>query len=504
MLLYNVEAMTNPSALSVDELARLSVQMREADNPEGAQALLIEAVRHQPDEAVLWHCLALAHRSVLDNAAAIPALQRASRLAPQDGKIAHALAHVSLEAGLPAVDLFNRALALRPEDRSVVTGRAAAQFAAGEFAAAIDDLETACRSSPLWIEGHQVLADLKRQCGYGATSTGSYREALASHPHSRPLWLGLLDSNLRVENYQVAQEDLRAADAVLGQVDELEPIRAICASELDDHAEADALFAGLFSQPRYLQNGDLLSRGARHLLRTNRAAAAATLLETGLALPDASKLWPYLATAWRLLDDPRWRALEGDERLIKRIQIYRQDELPRLIQCLHAMHQAAHEPPGQSVRHGSQTDGPLFARIEGPIVDLRHRVVSAVEGYIEELGPIQPGHPTLGHRPRRVSFAGSWSVRLTGAGYHSNHVHPQGWLSSALCIVMPDVAECGPPPAGYLQFGVPPAELGIVLKPTRLIAPEPGWLTLFPSTMWHGTLAIVAGERMSVAFDVKP
>ena len=496
--------MTNPSALSVDELARLSVQMREADNPEGAQALLTEAVRHQPDEAVLWHCLALAHRSVLDNAAAITALRRASHLAPRDGKIAHALAHVSLEAGLPAVDLFDRALALRPDDESIVTGRAAAQFAAGEYNAAIDDLESACRMSPVWLEGHQLLADLKRQCGYGAASTASYREALGAHPHSKPLWLGLLDSNLRIDNYEIAQADLRSADAALGQVDELEPIRAICASELNDQASADALFAALFSQPRYLQSGDLLSRGARHLLRANRAEAAATLLETGLALPDASKLWPYLATAWRLLDDPRWRALEGDERLITRIQVYRQDELPELIQCLRAIHKAAHEPPGQSVRHGSQTDGPLFGRIEKPIADLRRRIASAVEAYIEGLGAIEPGHPTLGHRPRRVRFAGSWSVRLTGDGYHSNHVHPQGWLSSALCIAMPDVGECGRAPAGYLQFGVPPAELGIVLGPTRLVAPEPGWLTLFPSTMWHGTLPIAGGERMSVAFDVKP
>jgi hypothetical protein len=46
--------------------------------------------------------------------------------------------------------------------------------------------------------------------------------------------------------------------------------------------------------------------------------------------------------------------------------------------------------------------------------------------------------------------------------------------------------------------------LGIALDPFRTVAPEPGWLTLFPSIMWHGTVPIAGGERMTVAFDVKP
>lgn len=496
--------MTTASALSVDELARLSVQLRDNDDPEGARALLGDAVVRHPDEPVLWQCLGLAHRALLDSGPAINALSRAAHLAPRDGKIAHALAHVSLEAGVPAVDLFDRARSLRPDDGSILTGRAAAQFVAGAFGDAIADLETACSASPLWIAGHQALADLKWQCGYGAEFVTSYHEGLALHPTAKALWLGLLDSILRIEDYALARMELDAARRALGDVDELQPIDAICASELGDSAAADGYFAILFSQSQYLQSGDLLSRGARHLLRTHRPQAAATLLETGLALPDARKLWPYLATAWRLLDDPRLQWLEGDERLIRRLQIYQPHELPDLAACLRAMHLAAHEPPGQSVRKGSQTDGPLFARIEAPIIDLRRRIEQAVKIYIAGLGPADAAHPMLAHRPRNVRFSGSWSVRLTGEGYHSNHVHPLGWLSSALCVAMPDADEAGAPPAGFLQFGVPPAELGIDLAATRQVAPEPGWLTLFPSIMWHGTVPIKGGERMTVAFDVKP
>ncbi len=480
------------------------MQLRESDDPEGAVALLEEALQRHPDEAILWQCLGLAHRALQDSAAAIAALERAASLAPRDGKIVHALAHVTLEAGLPAAALFDRALALRPEDGSIVTGRAAAQFAQGAFAAAIADLAAVCRASPLWLAGQQSLADLRWQCGHGAASTEGWHEALARNPQSKPLWLGLIESLLKVEDYRRAQDALQAARQALGDCDELLPISAICASELGDTAGADALFARLFTQERYLRSTPLLSRGARHLLRADRPAAAATLLETGLSQPDAYALWPYLATAWRLLDDPRWRWLEGDERLIRRYRILAPDEIPELAECLRGLHRAAHEPPGQSVRQGSQTDGPLFARIEPPIRDLRRRIEAAVTSYVADLGAVVPGHPTLGHRPRKVRFAGSWSVRLTGAGHHSNHVHPQGWLSSALYIATPDPAESGPAPAGHLQFGVPPAELGIALPPFREVAPEPGWLTLFPSTMWHGTVPIAGGERLTVAFDVRP
>ncbi len=489
--------------MPVSQVARHALQLRDADDPEGAIALLEDALTHHPDEAILWQCLGLAHRAALDSAPAVAALERAARLAPNDGKVIHALAHVTLEAGLPAIDLFERARALLPQDGSVLIGRAAAQLAAGEANAAIADLAAACRASPLWLEGHKALADLRWQCGRHEDFVTSYTEALTLHPQSLPLWLELIDRHFRVERFDWAAAALEDARAALGDSEALTPIAAICASELGDTAAADALFASLLTRPAYLGDTDFVVRGVRHLLRTNRPAQAATLAQQALGGADAAKVWPYVATAWRMLDDPQWRWLEADARLVQRVQVYAPHELPALAAALRTLHHAAHEPAGQSVRTGSQTDGPLFARIEPEIRDLKRRIENAVVGHIAALGPPDPSHPILRHRPRKVRFAGSWSVRLQGAGHHSNHIHPQGWLSSALYIAVPPESEAGPPPAGYLQLGVPPAELGIALPPIRQIAPEPGWLTLFPSTMWHGTVPIAGGERMTVAFDVR-
>ena len=36
----------------------------------------------------------------------------------------------------------------------------------------------------------------------------------------------------------------------------------------------------------------------------------------------------------------------------------------------------------------------------------------------------------------------------------------------------------------------------------HVIEPAAGHLALFPSTLYHGTTAFSAGERMTVAFDV--
>jgi hypothetical protein len=144
----------------------------------------------------------------------------------------------------------------------------------------------------------------------------------------------------------------------------------------------------------------------------------------------------------------------------------------------------------------------LFAREEPEIRRLRGAIVDAVERYIAGLGAPDPTHPTRRHVGRDFRFAGSWSVRLVGAGHHCNHIHPRGWISSAFYVSIPAPAETGPPPAGWLQLGVPPRELGLDLPAFRTIEARPGRLALFPSTMWHGTLPIAAGERLTVAFDV--
>jgi hypothetical protein len=145
----------------------------------------------------------------------------------------------------------------------------------------------------------------------------------------------------------------------------------------------------------------------------------------------------------------------------------------------------------------------LFSRIEPEIRALRAAIVAVVERYVAQLPPPVAGHPLLSQRrDRRVRFAGSWSVRLKGKGFHASHVHPQGWISSALYVALPDLDRDADPHAGWLQLGDPGPELRLDLGPTTRVEPKLGRLVLFPSWMWHGTVPFPAGERLTVAFDV--
>ena len=179
--------------------------------------------------------------------------------------------------------------------------------------------------------------------------------------------------------------------------------------------------------------------------------------------------------------------------------------LERLADRLRSLHERSGQYMDQSVRGGSQTDGPLLSRIEPEIRQLRAAIVRAVERYVAELPPPNADHPLLGQRrDRRIRFAGSWSVRLCGGGHHASHVHPQGWISSALYVALPERQADEPPDSGCLVLGEPEPALGAGLPPRTTVEPKPGRLVLFPSWMWHGTRPFAEGERLTVAFDVAP
>jgi hypothetical protein len=204
--------------------------------------------------------------------------------------------------------------------------------------------------------------------------------------------------------------------------------------------------------------------------------------------------------------DPRREWLESDPRLVSVTDITSSlPPLETLATALRSLHVARGEYLDQSVRGGTQTDGPLLSRIDPVVRQLRSAIVGAVKDHLARLPAPDPAHPTLRHRrDRRVRFAGSWSVRLRSGGRHSNHVHPLGWLSSALYVALPRRTEGDAEEAGWFTLGAPDEKLGLDLPPWRTIEPAPGRLVLFPSSMWHGTVPFVDGERLTVAFDVAP
>ena len=484
-----------------DPSAVIQTAMKERDAGRSDAAILQvkAALKAHPDHLRLWHVLGLLHRAQEDSGAAIKAFSKAVRLAPNDHKVTHGLARVTLEAGRDAVQLFDKAHAVAPSDGTVLMGRAAAQSAMGQTNEAIADLDRMLEQSPAWIEGHDLLANLRWMNGQRDIFLEGYERALQGQPKNTGLWFSMINLLVQVEQFAEADAVVRRARLHVQDKRALDICEAICASELRDDSRADRLFDAVAPYAEM----PLAVRYVRHMLRTGRPEEAARCGEERVGDPDANEMWPYLGIAWRMTGDKRWDWLERDERLIQTYDIGDRVDMDALAAHLRTLHVLKADMAGQSVRGGTQTDGPLFARAEPEIRALRAAIVETVQEHMRSLAPLDPEHPILRHAPGPVSFGGSWSVRLAGEGRHTHHIHPQGWCSSALYVSLPPQDEFGEPPAGWLAFGVPPEELAIDLPPYKMVEPKVGRLALFPSIMWHGTMPFDAGERLTVAFDIQ-
>ena len=114
-------------------------------------------------------------------------------------------------------------------------------------------------------------------------------------------------------------------------------------------------------------------------------------------------------------------------------------------------------------------------------------------------------HPLYRRRGREMEYSASWSSRLHDCGFHTNHVHPKGWISSCYYVALPDAVADAEGKQGWIKFGEPDFDAG-------LAGPDPphdpaagGPLVLFPSYMWHGTVPFRSQDaRTTIAFDVVP
>lgn len=485
-----------PNAAAIGDLASAAIdEQREAEVLPIVEGAALQA----RSDARLWQWTGLLHRALDRHDAASAAFDKAATLAPADGSIAHGRARVALEAGRPAVDLFAAALRLRPTDGEIKLGLSAALIAEGRAGEAIAGLDAALRQDPRWRAGHEALARLRWMMGDRDGFLATAERALRAAPGEAALWHMAIVALIHGALFERALSAIAAARRALGPQLFLDANEAVARSELGQVAEADALFAAM----RGPDDATLAVHRVRHLLRNGRIEVALPVIDTWLTRPEQRLMWPYASAAWRLAGDPRSDWLDGPAALVSVIDL--RDRLPpldRLAAVLRGLHQARGQHLDQSVRGGTQTDGPLFSRLEAEIRTVRAAVVEAVRAHVAQLPSPDARHPTLGQRRDRAPrFAGSWSVRLAAGGHHAAHVHPAGWISSALYVALPAEVEAGGR-EGWLTLGAPQAELGLPLAPTRVIQPKPGRLVLFPSTSWHGTEPFGTGERLTIAFDI--
>ena len=444
-----------------------------------------EAVAHYralvagaPDDPVATHTLAVA-------------LNAAQQPAEAERVVRHTLLHSRPTAALH----YTHARSLLTLER----------FEQAELA-----LRECVRLAPHHAEAHDRLAQLIwMRTGNIVEATRAVGEALEKFPH---------DDALRSTKAALLQGagDARGAFACLAERaarPESHPnllIRAgLAALEFEPVTALALAERALAGQPR--------NHTARKLLCAaylGVGEGAKALIECGTllrAMPDDQYLIAMQTTALRLLNDARYESFCDYDKMVLSTLLEAPADWPDLSSFLTELTSrlnVLHNPHGhrvlyQSLRWGTETTQDL-SRSQDPVIQALFQVFAApIARYREQIGQ---GEDALRRRNRGATrFNGGWSVRLRCDGYHTSHVHPRGWISSACYIQLPDCMRAGHTAEGTLSFGEPGMLTTPSLPAELSVRPEVGLLVLFPSYFWHGTLPFHSAQpRLTVAFDAVP
>ena len=454
-----------------------------------------------PESTALRHRYALFLQKIDHTAAALQETERLLSLNPKLNGALHLKARLELDGGCgDAVATYMAAKDQDPSDTSITQGLAAAIWHRDGTAAALHFLDAELEQYPEWLAGWTLRARIAWQSGQAEEALSGYQRACARLPMNDMLWMSRLEDVAKMKGRTRSIEIASQRASLL----ELPPLLRGALAEITstdgDIKIADALFESL--DERQLPHISYV----RHLIRKHQYEKALEIAERHAMHFNDMDSWVYVWTLWRVLEDPRLDWLNAQGRLVTYVDLpdFRllQSQLAQKLNQLHA-HMAQH-PFDQSPRGGTQTDGHLFARIDPDIVRLRSMVNDAVMQVVADLPPVDLAHPFLSGPRHTLSYTGSWSIRLQNSGFHEAHYHSQGWMSSALYVALPDTLGTSVDTAeGWLELGRPPHDLGLDLEPLALIEPKIGRLALFPSILWHGTRPFPAGERLTIAFDIK-
>ena len=357
---------------------------------------------------------------------------------------------------------------------------------------------------PDYVPAHQEYNALAHAMGRDVRALQSLSFARSQYGDTPELLLAEAELMLRLGDGETAENLLRLAPQARADVANALG-RALVLGGRFDEAE-EKLRLAVRAEPMAVAHYHEL---ASALLRAGDYAGARETLKQALALePHHQATLAYLTIAQRQLGD-------GDFARLFDAKYVREYDLPvpagfadaasfngALSQELAALHTRRMAPMDQTLRGGTQTAQELFERDVREIRLLRDAIGAAVGDYIKSL-PEDAAHPFLSRKTDDFHFAGSWSCRLASGGYHTNHIHQEGWISSAYYAALPDSVSGGS--EGGLKFGESKFGLAAEDNALRLVKPKVGKLVLFPSYYWHGTAPFHAGDtRLAVAFDVQP
>ncbi|MBU1378168.1 MAG: tetratricopeptide repeat protein [Alphaproteobacteria bacterium] len=409
-----------------------------------------------------------------------------------------------------SVEAMNRALRLGLDGALSWVVLARSKAGAGDLDGAEQAYQEALKRAPQRDEMAAEYADLvwMRRGDVAEAQVVLDRAAHAGGAHA-PLLM------TKAQLYQAAGELEKAAELLALAAERLphEPALVMAAgmAALESGRLDEAERLTLSVETRAPELPGVLNQLAIVYLAQGKADLALEKAKKGLALaPDNQSLWGWAATAARATGDPLYKELYDYEAMVGVYEIETPDGwtsleayLADLAVALNKIHVYDQHPSLQSLRHGSQTTNRLTGSSDRAIKAFFKAVDKPIRQHIAGMG--EGSDPVRARRTGNYRIEGSWSVRLKPGGFHKDHFHSEGWLSSAFYVETPDSALDTAEKQGWIRFGQPPFKTEPALPAEHFVRPKPGRLVLFPSYMWHGTVPFTTDERrLTIAFDAVP
>lgn len=373
------------------------------------------------------------------------------------------------------------------------------------------NLQRAIAIQPDYIDAHVALNKLYWEHNKQARFLNSFNMALAVKPLSVPLYLSYISHLLLADKIDLAISITEQGLQRCGSHHQLQHALGTLYYRQGKMVPASHLYQQALQQApaniRYLLDSANLK------IQQYNYSDALVLLEKAVQIePDNQEVWAYLGLCWHLTGNEKHIWLNNYQHLVWVTKLgtpagygsFKEFwfELKAAINNLHATEQ---QPLDQSVRNGTQTVGFLFHNPEKVIQIYQDLLKEHINQYLASL-PNDPAHPLLRRNSSRFRFSGCWSVKLNSEGFHTNHVHPQGWLSVCTYLQVPDcISATDPSQQGWLKLGETSLNLGARELIARSICPEEGLCVIFPSYMWHGTVPFTgANARITLPCDIVP
>jgi Flp pilus assembly protein TadD len=336
-------------------------------------------------------------------------------------------------------------------------------------------LEQAIRAAPEDLALSTLLGNILNRAGYHAKAEAHVRDLLVRHgplPQLRSLLAQLL-----LETGRLNEAETEALEAA--------------AARPRDGTTVDILISVLLSRGRPEEAMSfILAKRAQEPLNQNWIAHEAVASRL-IGKPDHRALFDYaqFVRSYRPEPPAGWSSMA---------------ELnTALLEVLDRRHLFATHPLEQSLRNGSQTTRNLVLDPDPVIQAALRSFEEPLQSYLAQIGS-NSAHPLLRRNRGRSQISEAWSIQLRRDGFHVNHVHPKGWISSSYYVAVPDEVTDGTARSGWLKFGEPRFPVPAATA-EYLVQPSSGLLVLFPSYLWHGTNAIHGDDhRVTIAFDALP